>query len=113
MFRRTLTVIACLVAVPTAALAADLVGDPGLVRELEVNTTSSDTYLNRHGRVVIANKGSSAEYRWGGVSCGSRTLTDAQVAVLQRALDGAMKVQPLYQPGLGSASCLVGMTITP
>lgn len=113
MFRRTLALIAILAALPTAVLAADAVGSAGLVSQLEINTTSADAYLAYHGRLVVAAKNGSAEYRWGGTGCGTRVLTDAQVAVLQRAFDSAMKVQPRYQPGQGNILCLVGVTITP
>jgi hypothetical protein len=53
-----------------------------------------------------------AEYRWGGTSCGSRTLPDSHVAMLQRALErqGTI-VQPRFQIGQGDLKCLVGFNL--
>lgn len=54
------------------------------------------------------------EYRWGGTSCGSRVLTEPQIAALQQALGNKrVRIQPLSQDGQGQTICLVGFTIVP
>jgi hypothetical protein len=114
MIRRSLALVALLAAVPTAALAADAVGAAGYVTELQVNQTSSDAYLQYHGRAFIGDKkDGTAEYRWGGTSCGSKVLTDGQVGYLMQAMNTGLRVEPLYQAGQGSAVCLVGFSIIP
>ena len=109
--RSTLPLIACLIAVPLTAAAAESVGEEGNVIELEVNQNTADKYLQYHGRVVIGDKQSVSEYRWGGTSCGSRILSEHQVSLLARALETGLSVQPRHQPGQGSAQCLVGFTL--
>jgi hypothetical protein len=93
--------------------SADDIGGVGPVAALQINTTSADTYLSYHGRAFVKNSvGGLDEYRWGGVSCGSRVLTDAQVAALQGALDNKrMRIEPISQAGQGPAICLVGFNL--
>jgi hypothetical protein len=95
--------------------AADDVGDVGTIVGLQVNTASSDAYLQMHGRMYVLDGNKQVdEYRWGGTSCGSKQLTEAQVAALHRALDNKrMKIEPLSQTGQGQAVCLVGFTLIP
>ena len=94
---------------------ADEVGGVDTPLGMQVNTTSADTYLQYHGRLFVkAADGTLEEYRWGGTSCGSRVLTDAQVAALQAALDNnKMRIQLLHQIGQGNAKCVVGFTVLP
>jgi hypothetical protein len=109
-------VITATIAVPSVAFA-DEVGARGTVSSLEVNTAAGDTYLQYHGRIMVLtgnkNTTSTAEYRWGGTSCGSRTLTENQVAMLQRALESGTPIMPRFQNGQGSTKCLVGIAIAP
>lgn len=100
-------------AAPSAAFADELQGPKGSVAELEINHSTSDKYLQQHGRVVIVTGKQSAEYRWGGVACGSRTLTENLTTMLQRALESGTPIVPRYQPGQGPALCLVGFTLSP
>lgn len=112
---KNIVVLASL-AVSSLAFAEDTQGTSGIVTELEVNTTSADTYLQFHGRVVIASGktlNSPTEYRWGGTSCGTRVLPDAMLGMLQRALESGAPVVPRYQIGQGSAKCLVGFKFAP
>lgn len=99
----------------SSAAIADEVGGVGTPVGLSVNTDDGDTYLGYHGRLILKNAdGTLQEYRWGGISCGSRQLSEPQVITLQGALDNnKMRVQPLYQLGQGDARCLVGFTIVP
>ena len=94
---------------------ADTAGAIGPVAGLQVNTTSADTYLQFHGRVFVKNpNGALDEYRWGGASCGSKTLTEAQVGALRSALeDKRIVIEPLHLPGQGMIICLVGFTVAP
>jgi hypothetical protein len=92
---------------------ADFDTGPAPLIQLEVNTTSADTYLQYHGRAFTrVGDGAYEEYRWGGTSCGSRTLSEEQVAVLQRALDNTnVKVAFRYQDGQGASQCVVGFWV--
>lgn len=108
--------LAAVLATPSLAFA-ETTGAQGTIASLEVNTTSSDRYLQHHGRIIVVsgakNTVKSAEYRWGGVACGSRTLSEQQVALLQRALESGTPITPLYQDGQGASLCLVGVTLAP
>lgn len=110
-----------LIVVGTIALVAvlwvgsaicDDAGQTGAVAAVDLNDDSADLYLQYHGRVFVKKPdGTLDEYRWGGTSCGSRTLSDEQVAVLQRALlNPKMRIGPRSQPGQGSVKCLVGFS---
>jgi hypothetical protein len=113
--RRTigsLAIISTLV-LGTGAAVADDTGLVGSLVALDVNTISADIYLQYHGRLLVKNSnGSLDEYRWGGTSCGTRLLPEADVAVLQRALNNKkMRIEPRSQLGQGDAKCLVGFTL--
>jgi hypothetical protein len=101
--------LAVSLALPRPAHADDL-GALGPIVVVARNSTSADTYLQFHGRMVVGDSiGGYAEYRWGGTSCGSRTLSELQVAELLAAMNNPrILVQPLWQDGQGSAICLVG-----
>ncbi len=92
---------------------ADDTGLVGSLVALDVNTGLADLYLQYHGRMFVKNSdGILDEYRWGGVSCGTRILTEAHVAELQRALNTKnMTIEPRTQVGQGDAKCLVGFTL--
>lgn len=101
------------VAAPSLAFAEED-GVKGTIISLEVNHTSSDRYLQHHGRVVVASsKHATTEYRWGGVACGSRTLPENLVTMLQRALESGTPIVPRHQPGQGQTQCLVAFTLLP
>lgn len=104
---------ALLVCSSSAAIADDI-GEVGTPIGLSVNTDDGDTYLAYHGSLVLKQAdGTLQTYRWGGVACGTRLLSEAQVANLQDALNNnKMRVQPLYQIGQNNR-CLVGFTIVP
>lgn len=112
MSRKTLALVAALVAVPSTALAADQIGPTDRITDLQVNQQSSDTYLQYHGRVFIGKGSDAAEYRWGGTSCGTRTLTEHAVLLLQTALANGLSVEPRYENGQGQTICLVGFTFS-
>lgn len=104
-----------LAALAVSSLAmADEEGNKGTMTSLQINHSTSETYLAYHGRMTVSEgKGVSAEYRWGGASCGSRTLPDNLVAMLQRALETGAPIEPRYQLGQGGSKCLVGFTVMP
>lgn len=113
MSKKTLGLLAALVTIPSTALAAtDEIGPAGRIVALEVNQQSSDTYLQYHGRVWIGKGKAVVEYRWGGTSCGSRTLMPDGVQLLQTALANGLVVQPRYEDGQGTTLCLVGFTFS-
>ena len=112
MSRKTLALVAALVTIPSTALAADQIGPTGRITDLQVNQQSSDTYLQYHGRAFIGKGNNVTEYRWGGTSCGSRTLTEHAVLLLQTALASGLEVEPRYENGQGQTICLVGFTFS-
>ncbi len=111
---RTMIGLLMLLAFAFAGTAlADDTGLVGPVVALSTNTNSADQYLQYHGRMFVKNtNGALDEYRWGGTSCGSRTLTEAELAMLQRALERKnMMIEPRSQDGQGQTKCLVGFTL--
>jgi len=90
--------------------AADNTGALGPLVVVSRNSASADTYLQFHGRAVVGDSiGGYVEYRWGGASCGSRTLTEFQVGELIAGMNNPrLLVEPLWQAGQGNAQCLVG-----
>jgi hypothetical protein len=97
------------------APAQDVIGPVGTPAGLQVLTLSADTYLAFHGRLYVKNADNTlAEYRWGGTSCGTRVLSDAQVASLQAAIDNKkMRIEPVYQIGQADIKCVVGFSLVP
>jgi hypothetical protein len=114
--RRPLAALASLfllaVAIPATALA-DETGSAGSVSKVDVNTPSADTYLQYHGRVIIlTGKTTKTEYRWGGTSCGTKTVPADMVSTLVEASRNTdLVVTPLFQLGQGDLKCLVGFTV--
>jgi hypothetical protein len=109
----TRLLLAAALLVPTVALAADLIGTTGTLTSLEVNNSTSDTFLQYHGRISILSEGRTSDYRWGGTSCSNKTLTESQVTMLQRALESGTPLTPRYQAGQGTNKCLVGFVLAP
>ncbi len=111
---RALLAAAVLACSTTPALADDI-GAVVTPIGLQVNTVPGDTYLIYHGRLFAkAADGTVEEYRWGGSACGSRVLTEPQVAALQAALNNnKMRIQILHQIGQGDSKCIVGFTVVP
>ena len=109
--RLGLLILSALIA--AGAARADDTKPAGSLAGLDVNTGSADTYLQYHGRLFVKNAdGNLDEYRWGGVSCGSRVLTEDQLALLQRALNNKkMTIEPRTQDGQGISKCLVGFKL--
>ena len=97
---------------PMGAAIADDTQPLGSLVGLDVNTTSADIHLQYHGRLFVNTDGNLAEYRWGGTSCGTRILTEDQLALLQRALHHKkMTIEPRTQDGQGNTKCLVGFLL--
>jgi hypothetical protein len=98
----------CSVVVPSSASAADAEGVPGIAWDLQVLTTSADTYLQYHGRLVLLVGATPEEYRWGGTSCGSLTMSEDNIRLLKESVREGLTVTPRYLPGQGDLKCLVG-----
>jgi hypothetical protein len=110
--RIALPALALALLLPNLAHAADQTGAEGRAQSIQINAQSSDAFLQFHGRLFVKSGNSTVEYRWGGTSCGSRTLTDNLVAQLTDAVrDKNGLIVPLFQNGQGSSKCLVGFTI--
>jgi hypothetical protein len=92
------------------ARATESVGALGPIVVVARNTDSADLYLQYNGRMIVGDAiGGYLEYRWGGTSCGSRTLTEAQTSDLLAAMNNPrVLIQPVWQDGQGSTLCLVG-----
>ncbi|PRP94478.1 hypothetical protein ENSA5_40970 [Enhygromyxa salina] len=105
--------LAIAVAIPTTAHAADKTGSEGQAKTVEVLSPSADAYVKYHGRLFVTAGKSTVEYRWGGTSCGSRTLSADMIQVLVESIrqDGEVNIAPRYQNGQGSAKCLVGFSL--
>jgi hypothetical protein len=100
----------CLASAPTTAFA-DEAGKAGIATDLETLTPSADTYLQYHGRLVLLVGTTPEEYRWGGTSCGSRTMSADNVRLLATAVQKGQSITPRYQIGQGSVRCLVGFSV--
>jgi hypothetical protein len=113
--RRKLGIVTILLTLilSAGAATADDIGEVGSIVSLDVFTTPADTYLQYHGRMFVKRSdGVLDEYRWGGTSCGSRTLTEGQWAALQSALNHKkMTITPTSQDGQGPSKCLVGFSL--
>jgi len=93
-----------------SARAADNVGALGPLVVVARNSDSADLYLLYNGRIIVGDAiGGYAEYRWGGTSCGTKTLTEAQTSDLLAAMNNPrVLIEPLWQAGQGLSQCLVG-----
>lgn len=113
--KRTLVALATLVvlALPTTASASDSTGQKGSIETLELNHSTSDTYLQYHGRIIVkTGKTTTTEYRWGGTSCSNKSLPTELVSLLWEAFRHrkSTSITPRFQSGQGSNKCLVGFT---
>jgi hypothetical protein len=115
MLRRIATntfvsVLAMSLLLAPAIASADEDATQGIAWDLEVLTTSADTYLQYHGRLIVMVSTTPEEYRWGGTSCGSRTMSEDNLRLLTEAVREGLLITPRYQVGQGSAKCLVGFS---
>lgn len=115
MSRFKLALAALLTTIPCTAFALDYRGDAGVIREIEINEATADSFLQYHGRLVIDvqvnDRTIAVDYKWGGTSCSNKTLTEAKVALLERAMANGAIVEPKFQSGQGSNKCVVGFVI--
>ena len=113
-FQRSILALAAFTALslPATAFAADSTGQKGFIQSIEINHSTSDTYLQYHGRIVVKTGSSTAEYRWGGTSCSSKTLPSELISILWDAFHSrkATNITPRFQDGQGSNKCLVGFS---
>ncbi|NVB40397.1 hypothetical protein G6O69_21335 [Pseudenhygromyxa sp. WMMC2535] len=92
--------------------AADSQGETGTIDSVEVYSPSSDDYAKYHGRLFVTGARGQAEYRWGGTTCGSKTITDAMATQLVVALDAEnTQIVPRFKSGQGGKRCLVGFQL--
>jgi len=113
--QRSLGFLALLFAVSLGATAASADDTQlfGTIVRLERYTDASDFFLQFNGRLFVKNSdGLLDEYRWGGTSCGTKVLTDEEIATLQAAQNNKkMMIQPFTKPGQGNSVCLVGFSL--
>lgn len=108
----SLPALALALAIPLTAQAANEKGPEGEATSIEVNAPSSDSYLQFHGRLFVTSGKKVNEYRWGGTSCGSRTMSPEMVELLVGAVrDQSVLITPTFQDGQGSTKCLVGFRL--
>ncbi|HVH98514.1 MAG TPA: hypothetical protein VM869_07385 [Enhygromyxa sp.] len=111
-FAFSLPALALALAIPMTAYAADEKGSEGRAKSIEVNAPSSDAYVQFHGRLFVSSGKTTTEYRWGGTSCGSRTMTPEMVQLLVGAVKAEdVRIVPTFQDGQGTTKCLVGFSI--
>lgn len=111
-FAFSLPALALALAIPLTAYAADEKGAEGRAKSIEVNSPSSDSYVQFHGRLFVTSGKSTTEYRWGGTSCGSRTMSPEMVQLLVGAVKAEdVRIVPTFQDGQGSTKCLVGFAL--
>ncbi len=112
--RRSLPALltAALLALPVTALAADSTGTRGAVDSVEVFSPSASTFLKYHGRIFVLSGSKKQEYRWGGTSCGNKTIDTQMVDLLYRAMSSSkIEITPSYKSGQGKTRCLVGFKL--
>jgi len=93
---------------------ADFIGRPGRLVAVQVNKIGSDKYLTNPGKIVIEEPGTLElrEYRFGGVICSGRNLSESDVNTLGRTVGSdAVHVAPFYRNGQGNVRCLVSFII--
>jgi hypothetical protein len=110
--RIALSALALALTIPVTALAADEKGAEGKAKSVEINAPTSDTFLQFHGRLFVKSGKTTTEYRWGGTSCGSKTMSAEMIELLVSVVrTDDVRIVPSFQDGQGSAKCLVGFTI--
>lgn len=112
-FAFTLSALALAITIPATAFAADKSGSEGRAKTIEVNAQSSDSYIQYHGRLFVTSGKTTTEYRWGGTSCGSRTMSPEMVQLLVDIVRDRdeIRISPTYQDGQGSTKCLVAFSL--
>ena len=111
MKNNVIALLALAAALMCQAAWADETGPAGTVLSVEIRTVSSDAYVQAHGSLMVKQSIDDmvAEYRWGGTSCGSKILTESQLAFLMDLSSAPyMLIEPIYKAGQGPAICLVG-----
>lgn len=106
--------LAAVVLIP-AVVYADSYGITGTVLSVTINEPSADDYVGERGSILVSEGGGvQRKYQWGGTICSGKNVTDANVALLFRAMDNGdrMKILPSHKAGAGGARCLVGFKFT-
>ncbi|MBW2724835.1 MAG: hypothetical protein JRE71_10640 [Deltaproteobacteria bacterium] len=104
--------VGALLATASVASAVDNVGATGRILALRVNTLASDDYGSFHGSLLIGDQiAGITTYWWGGSRCPATTVTEQNIAMLQRALENPrILVEPAWRTGQGGTTCLVRFT---
>ncbi len=91
---------------------ADTVQFVAPIVALRINSNTSDEFAVFKGFIKVGDSiGGYALYKWGGVHCSGKELTEAQVAALQAAMNNPrMLIEPRTKDGQGSTQCLVAFT---
>lgn len=94
--------------------SADTLGAGGAIKEVSMNSTSSDDYPLYHGYIVVKSKVDTVRYNWGGSYCPGLSLhLEEDRAILGALIDYArsqVRVLPAFKVGQGGNLCLVGVT---
>ena len=95
----------------TGPALADTEGPSGEIASVTLLTPSADNYVQYHGRMFVLEADDTlTEYRWGGTSCGSKVLSESQVArLMDLSTAPYMRITPVWENGAGSTICLVGV----
>jgi hypothetical protein len=92
---------------------ADVVAATGPIVALRTNSPNSDDYALFHGFIVVGDSiGGYARYHWGGSYCPGKTLTEAEVALIQRGMNNPrIWIEPRTKNGQGGFLCLVAFNL--
>jgi hypothetical protein len=97
--------------IATGTSLADEAGDPGVIKTLQRNATTSDLFASYHALLVIKTASGDDQYKWGGNQCPGFDLTP----IMEEALNDyakfkRMQIEPFFKAGAGGNHCLVGFT---
>ncbi len=94
------------------ALANDIHGDPGVIKSLHRNASTSTDFANYHAELVIKTAFTDDRYKWGGNQCPGFDLSSIMEEALNAYVgDKNIQIEPFYKFGAGGTHCLVGFTV--
>jgi hypothetical protein len=97
--------------IATGTSVADEAGDPGVIKALQRNATTSDLFSSYHAMLVIKTASGDDQYKWGGNQCPGFDLTPImEEALNDYAKEKRMQIEPFFKVGAGGNYCLVGFT---
>jgi hypothetical protein len=104
--------LAAVVLVPAVAYA-DADGVAGAVTAVTLNESSADDYAVERGSIIVNEGSVNRKYQWGGMACSGRLVSEANIALLVRALENPERLQivPSFKTSTNLTRCLVGFKV--